>query len=80
VRATGGLRETVTPFNVETLKGNGFVFREYSSEALVEAVKRALRCYKKSKIWRRVMQNGLKEEFAWEQVAKRYGKLYGRSL
>ena len=80
VRATGGLRETVKPFNAKTLKGNGFVFREYSSEALVEAVKRALRWYKKPKMWKMIMQNGLTEDFSWEQAAKRYAKLYERSL
>jgi starch synthase len=80
VRATGGLRETVKPFNAETLKGNGFVFKEYTSEALVEAVKRALRCYKKPKTWRSLMLNGFFEDFSWEQAAKRYAKLYERSL
>jgi starch synthase len=79
-RATGGLRETVKPFNAKTLKGNGFVFSEYSSEALVEAIKRALRCYNKPKMWKRVMQNGLTEDFSWEQAAKKYVKLYERSL
>jgi len=80
VRTTGGLRETVKPFNVETRKGNGFVFREYSSEALVEAVKRALRCYKEPKMWKSVMRNGFSEDFSWKQAAKRYAKLYERSL
>lgn len=80
VRATGGLRETVKPFSEKTLKGNGFVFSEYSSEALVEAIKRALQCYKKPKMWKRIMQNGLTEDFSWEQAAKKYVRLYERSL
>ena len=80
VRATGGLRETVKPFNAKTLKGNGFVFKEYSSVALVEAVQRALRFYKKPKLWKKVIQNGLKEDFSWERAARRYVKLYERSI
>jgi starch synthase len=80
VRATGGLRETVKPFNAKTLKGNGFVFRGYSSEDLVEAVDRALRCYKKPTLWKRAIQNGLKEDFSWEKAARRYVKLYERSI
>jgi starch synthase len=80
VRATGGLRETVEPYNAETLKGNGFVFREYNAEALVEAVKRALHCYKRPKKWTSLMLNGFFEDFSWEQAAKRYAKLYERSL
>jgi starch synthase len=80
VRATGGLRETVKPFNAETLKGNGFVFKEYSSEALVESVKRALRCYKRPKMWKSLMLNGFIEDFSWEKAANKYAKLYERSL
>jgi starch synthase len=56
------------------------VFREYSSEALVEAVKRALRCYKEPKMWKSVMRNGFSEDFSWKQAAKRYAKLYERSI
>jgi starch synthase len=80
VRATGGLRETVKPFDTKTLKGNGFVFREYSAEALVEAVERTLRFYMKPKLWRKVVANGLKEDFSWERAARRYVKLYERSM
>ncbi len=79
-RATGGLRETVKPFSAKNLKGNGFVFSEYSSEALVDAVKRALQFYKKPKLWKKIIQNGLREDFSWEQAARRYVKLYERSL
>ena len=80
VRSTGGLRETVKPFNAKTLKGNGFVFREYTSGALVEAVERALHCYRTPKLWKRVMANGLKEDFSWKRAARRYVKLYERSI
>jgi starch synthase len=79
-RATGGLRETVKPFNAKTLKGNGFVFREYSPKALVEAVGRTLRYYNKPKLWNRVIANGLREDFSWERAARRYVKLYERSI
>jgi len=80
VRATGGLRETVKPFDVMTRKGNGFVFNGYSPEALIEAVRHALHCYKKPELWKSIVANGFKEDFSWERVAKRYGKLYERSL
>jgi starch synthase len=80
VRATGGLRETVKPFDAKTLKGNGFVFGEYSSEALVGAVKRALRYFGKPELWKRIIANGLDEDFSWEHAARRYVKLYERSI
>jgi starch synthase len=80
VRATGGLRETVKPFDAKSLRGNGFVFREYSSESLVEAVKRALRYYSRPGLWKKIIANGLKEDFSWERAARRYVKLYERSI
>lgn len=80
VRATGGLRETVKPFNAKTNTGNGFVFKDYSAQALVEAVKQAIEHYRKPRVWKRIMRNGLAEDFSWEHAAKNYKKLYLRSL
>lgn len=80
VRGTGGLGETVKPFNPETLKGNGFVFKEYSSEAMLETLKEALSIYKNPGLWQRVMEAGLRENFSWESVARKYLRLYQNAL
>jgi starch synthase len=80
VRATGGLEETVKPFDAKTLKGNGFLFRKYSSAALVEAVEQAMKYYNKPKLWKKIIQNGLEEDFSWERSARKYVKLYERSI
>lgn len=80
VRATGGLEETVTPFNARTLKGNGFVFKEYSSKAMVKALKKVLVYYKKPQIWQKILMAGFQENFSWENAAKRYARLYHNAL
>jgi starch synthase len=80
VRSTGGLRETVKPFSLETLKGNGFVFQEYSPQALLTTVKQALSCYKKHDCWQKIMKAGLGENFGWETAAKKYARLYQNAL
>lgn len=80
VRATGGLRETVKRFNMKTLKGNGFVFKEYSSSSLLKALKEAVRCYKKPGLWKGIMNAGLQENFSWKTAARRYAKLYHSAL
>jgi len=80
VRATGGLAETVRPFNFKTMKGNGFVFKEYSSQALLETLKAALNCYRRPDLWRKVMEIGLREDFSWKKAAHRYIRLYQRAL
>ena len=80
VRATGGLGETVKPFNPNTLRGNGFVFKEYSSQALLEAVKKALSCYQSPAIWQKIMEAGLRENFCWKNAARKYARLYQNAL
>ncbi|MGD2245654.1 MAG: glycogen/starch synthase [Candidatus Aminicenantes bacterium] len=80
VRATGGLGETVKPFSPKTLKGNGFVFKEYSSRALLRTLKKALSCYEEPELWQKIMQAGFRENFSWHKAAKKYAKLYHSAL
>jgi starch synthase len=80
VRATGGLEETVKPFDPNTQKGNGFVFRDYSARALIDALKEALMYYRKPRLWNKIQAAGMKENFSWEQAAKRYTKLYKNAI
>ena len=80
VRATGGLRETVKPFDLKTMRGNGFVFEEYSSRAFLEAFKVALDCYRQPSLWKKIMEAGFQENFSWEAAAKKYVKLYRNAV
>ena len=80
VRGTGGLEETVRPFHPETAEGNGFVFKEYSSEAMIEALNDALACYKKPALWKKILSEGMKENFSWENSAREYVDLYKNAL
>jgi len=76
VRATGGLNDTIVPFDPETGKGNGFKFGPYRAEALMEAVNEAVRLYRDSAAWHVLMTNGMAEDFSWDRSAKRYLELY----
>ena len=80
VRATGGLAETVRSFNVKTRKGNGFVFKEFTSQALLETLEAALNCYRRPDLWKKIMEAGLRENFSWEKAARKYLRLYQRAL
>lgn len=80
VRATGGLEETVRPFCPDTSKGNGFVFKEYSSSALLRSLKEAVKYYEKPDIWKMILAEGMKENFSWDRAAKRYARLYRRAV
>lgn len=74
VHKTGGLADTIDNWNGET--GNGFVFENYSSEALVGTIKKAVDAYRQKKIWKRIMGNGMACDFSWQRSAVQYHELY----
>ena len=78
VRATGGLRDSVMPFDEATGQGTGFLFDDYSSEALVQAVDRALDCFGRPAAWRRLMANAMAQDFSMDRTAGEYAALYAR--
>jgi starch synthase len=80
VRKTGGLSDTVENYNPRTGRGTGFVFGEYSAPALVDCLRRALVVYGDRKIWKRLVQNGMKQDFSWERSAKDYVKVYRKAM
>jgi starch synthase len=76
VRATGGLDDTIEDFDPLSGKGNGFKFAEYSGEAFLSTIKRALAVYINEKAWERVVTNGMAADFSWERAAADYLQLY----
>ena len=76
VRATGGLDDSILPFDVEHGTGTGFKFKEYSGEALLYAVRQALHHYMDERIWKRIQLNGMAKDFSWKGPAQEYAKLY----
>jgi starch synthase len=79
VRETGGLADTVSEFNPKTGKGNGFVFSEYNTSALLTAVKRAVSLYKNKEKWHSLMKNGMRGDYSWTASAKKYIEFYKRA-
>jgi len=81
VRATGGLKEAVRAHNSRTGSGNGFVFADYTAQALVRAVGQAADCYTgRPAHWRRLIEEGMRQEFFWEETARGYAELYQKAL
>jgi starch synthase len=76
VRATGGLDDSIEPFDVEHGTGTGFKFKEYTGEALLFAVRQALHHYMDERIWKRIQLNGMAKDFSWKGPAAEYAKLY----
>ena len=76
VRATGGLDDTIQPFDPATGEGNGFKFAGTTSEALLETVRTAVAAYRQPDQWRRLVKNGMACDFSWDRSAREYEALY----
>jgi starch synthase len=78
VRATGGLDDTIEPWDARTGKGTGFKFTDYTGEALLATIKQALLAYRDQSSWQTLMRNGMGKDFSWGASAREYGKIYDR--
>lgn len=78
VRATGGLDDTVEPWDARSGKGTGFKFLEYTGEALLGAIKTALVAFRDQSSWQVLMRNGMSKDFSWNASAGEYVKIYDR--
>jgi starch synthase len=79
VRATGGLDDTIEPWDARTGKGTGFKFSDYTGEALLSTIKQALHSYQDPSSWQTLMRNGMSRDFSWGASAREYGKIYDRA-
>lgn len=76
VRETGGLADTVQPYDIKSGSGNGFSFQDYSSEALLASLERAVAIYKNDKKWHEVVSNAMNSDYSWEASARKYVRVY----
>jgi starch synthase len=79
VRATGGLRDTVQPFDSASRAGTGFLFTEPTPEALIEAVRAAGAAFTDKEAWIQLQHNAMEQDFSWSLSATRYVNLYRRA-
>jgi len=77
VRATGGLDDTIQEKDRGGERQNGYKFEEYSAEALLAAINRAVATYRRHpKRWRKIVQTALACDFSWRRSADKYRQLY----
>lgn len=76
VRATGGLDDTVEEWNPGLNTGTGFKFMPYEAQAVLDAIDRALATFPDKNQWSQLMQNGMAQNFSWQQPAREYAALY----
>ena len=79
VRETGGLADTIEDALPKSLANNtatGILFKQASSGALLEAIKRAMLLFNDKKTWKKIQVNAMKKDFSWKKSAKQYLALY----
>lgn len=77
VRETGGLKDTVQPYNLFDNTGNGFTFDRYESGLLYDAINRAKTLYFESRpYWDDMVVRNMNKDVSWEQSAKHYKDMY----
>jgi starch synthase len=80
VRYTGGLADTVENLSPDFSTGSGFVFRDYKSEAMLDAIQRAVDAYKAKEAWQKVVQRIMSLDFSWQNPARKYEAVYQNEL
>ena len=77
VNATGGLRDTVTPYDPTTGAGRGFTFQSYNADDFLAAIDRALALYyNESDKWLRLAENDMAVDSSWDVPAQKYMALF----
>ncbi len=79
-RATGGLSDTVLDCEAQPNRGNGFIFHDYTSEALERALLRAMAVYRDNHgLWETLQRRAMEMDFSWDGSARAYLDLYRRA-
>jgi starch synthase len=77
-RASGGLHQIIRDQDPTTGAGNGFLFYDYSPEALWDCIGRARKFFGKAEAWKGLMQAGMECDFSWSRAAAEYEKVYSK--
>ena len=80
VRETGGLKDTITPYNQYTGEGNGFSFTNYNAYELETVLNIALDFYKNKRAWNKLVRAAMKCDFSWNRSTELYEGLYDELL
>jgi len=81
VRETGGLKDTVIPYNMYTGEGTGFSFRNYDAFEFKEKLFEAIHLYKdQPKVWNKLVYQAMKQDHSLKQMALAYEEIYQNIL
>ena len=77
VRETGGLKDTVEPYNEFEKTGTGFSFSNYNAHEMLGTIRYAEHIYyDKKRDWNKIVERAMEQDFSWKNSAKQYETLY----
>ena len=76
VRETGGLSETVVPYNEFTGEGTGFSFRNYNAHEMKAVLEYASSVFARRDRWENIVRAAMEKDFSWDRSAEKYMELY----
>lgn len=76
VRETGGLKDTVQPFNEFTGEGNGFSFTDYNAHDMLYTIRRSVEFYHNKEVWNLLVKRAMECDYSCGQSAQEYFTLY----
>ena len=77
MRETGGLKDTVIPLNEFEGTGDGFSFRNYNAEELIDTINYSKYIfYDQPQHWTELVKHGMKKDLSWSVSKKKYEELY----
>ena len=77
VRETGGLKDTVEPYNEYEKTGTGFSFANYNAHEMLGTIRYAEQIfYDKKRDWNKIVERAMRKDFSWKASAKKYEELY----
>lgn len=80
VRETGGLKDTVIPYNDVTGCGTGFTFKSINAHDMLYSVNRALGLYKNKEPWQNLQRQAMECDYSWNNSASEYMKIYYKAV
>ena len=81
VRETGGLKDTVKPYNKFTGEGTGFTFKRFDAWDLKDAMFRAIDVYNNNKeAWKSLIYEGMEKDYSWNSSALVYINLFNKLI
>jgi len=80
VRRTGGLADTVEPWDPHAGTGTGFLFDAFTSQALTGTIDWVLQNWRDQRSWQKLVQNGMARDFSWDRQGPEYEALYRSML